>query len=74
MFGCFIGELPPYFISRAARLSGQSDSEFQQEVDDARGKTDPFSRMKIWTIDFTKRHGFLGIFLLAAWPNAAFDM
>merc|ERR1712176_1250989 len=30
--------------------------------------------MKIWTIDFTEKHGFLGVFLLASWPNAAFDM
>jgi hypothetical protein len=30
--------------------------------------------MKIWTIDFTRRNGFVGVFLLASWPNAAFDM
>ena len=28
----------------------------------------------MWTITFTENHGFLGIFLLASWPNAAFDM
>ena len=28
----------------------------------------------MWTIAFTERHGFLGILLLASWPNAAFDM
>lgn len=28
----------------------------------------------MWTIAFTERNGFLGIYLLASWPNAAFDM
>ena len=28
----------------------------------------------MWTIDFTERLGFLGVLLLASWPNAAFDM
>jgi len=37
-------------------------------------KSDLISRVKVWTIDFTRRNGFLGIFLLASWPNAAFDM
>jgi len=66
--------LPPYLISKAARLAGSKDSEFEAELEDARKSTDVFSRMKIWTIDFTEKHGFLGVFLLASWPNAAFDM
>lgn len=73
-FGTAVGELPPYMVSRAARLAGNSESEFQAELDDAKSKTDVFSRMKIWTINFTQKHGFLGVFLLASWPNAAFDM
>ena len=28
----------------------------------------------MWTISFTENYGFVGIFLLASWPNAAFDM
>jgi len=71
--GTAFGELPPYLVSRAARLSG-STSEFEAELKDSEGKTDLFSRMKMWTVKFTERHGFVGIFLLAAWPNAAFDM
>ena len=30
--------------------------------------------MKAWMIDFLQRHGFLGVFLMAAWPNALFDL
>lgn len=30
--------------------------------------------MKAWMLTFIERHGFWGILLLAAWPNAAFDL
>lgn len=73
-FGTAIGELPPYAVSKTARLAGGTDSEFEAELKEAKEKKDLFSRMKIWTIDFTEKHGFLGVFMLASWPNAAFDM
>mmetsp|Transcript_32511 Transcript_32511/g.74283 ORF Transcript_32511/g.74283 Transcript_32511/m.74283 type:complete len:497 (+) Transcript_32511:71-1561(+) len=73
-FGTAIGELPPYLISKAARSTGRTDSEFEAELQEARSKTDAFSRMKVWTIGFTEKHGFLGVLALASWPNAAFDM
>lgn len=72
--GTAMGELPPYLVSKAARLAGSKDTEFESELEEARGRTDVLSRMKIWTIDFTEKHGFIGVFLLASWPNAAFDM
>ena len=28
----------------------------------------------MYTIEFTEKHGFFGVYLLASWPNAAFDM
>ena len=73
-FGTAIGELPPYLVSKAARLSGTTDEDFAKEMEDAKTKTDLFNRMKLWTVNFTEKHGFWGIFLLASWPNAAFDM
>lgn len=73
-FGTAVGELPPYLVSKAARQSGSTDEEFAKEMEDAKSKTDVFNRMKLWTVNFTEQHGFLGIFLLASWPNAAFDM
>lgn len=72
--GTAIGELPPYFITRAARRAGKADEAFETELADARANSDLVSRLKVWTIDFTERTGFLGIFFLASWPNAAFDM
>eukprot|EP00913_Durusdinium_trenchii_P016299 g15318.t1 len=73
-FGTAIGELPPYLVSKAARMSGSTDEDFAKEMEEAKSKTDVFNRMKLWTVNFTEKHGFLGIFLLASWPNAAFDM
>merc|ERR1712241_1588636 len=72
--GTAVGELPPYLVSKAARQGGKKDSEYEAEMEEARKSSDAFSRMKIWTIDFTQKHGFVGVFLLASWPNAAFDM
>lgn len=70
----FAGELPPYFITRAARRAGKRASDFETELTEARQGTDMISRLKMWTIDFTEKHGFVGILALASWPNAAFDM
>ena len=68
------GELPPYFITRAAKRAGKRASDFENELAEARAGTDLVSKLKVWTIDFTDKHGFVGILALASWPNAAFDM
>lgn len=44
------------------------------ELEEAKAKTDLVSQLKVWTITFTENNGFLGVYLLASWPNAAFDM
>jgi len=72
--GTAIGELPPYFITRTAKRAGRTDEQFESELEEAKAKTDIVSKLKVWTISFTDRHGFFGILLLASWPNAAFDM
>ena len=55
-FGTAIGELPPYFISRQARRSkGAKDEEFEKELADSAQATDPFSKMKMWTVNFTEK-------------------
>ena len=72
--GTAIGELPPYFITRAAKRAGKRSAEFDDELAEAKEKTDVVSRLKVMTIEFTEKNGFMGILLLASWPNAAFDM
>jgi hypothetical protein len=72
--GTAFGELPPYLVTKAARLAGQQDDEYEEEKNAAESSNDAFSKMKKWTIGVTEKYGFLGVFLLASWPNAAFDM
>jgi len=72
--GTAIGELPPYFITRAAKRAGKRAADLEDELAEARQKTDVISKLKVMTIDFTEKYGFGGILLLASWPNAAFDM
>ena len=67
-------QLPPFFITRAARRAGKRATDFEEELTEARQNSDIVSVLKVWTIEFTERHGFAGILLLASWPNAAFDM
>jgi len=72
--GTALGELPPYFVTRAAKRAGKRAGDFEEELEEAKGKTDVVSKLKVMTIDFTEKHGFFGVYLLASWPNAAFDM
>lgn len=78
--GTAIGEIPPYALSRAA-------AEANEEVDDDAelrelGRRDPnaiqkfdlVTRSKMWMIGLLRRRGFLGVFLLSAVPNMAFDL
>lgn len=67
--GTAMGEIPPYALSYAAAKEGKKTDELDEV-----SKFDVLNRMKDWTLDKIKRHGFWAIFLLAAWPNMAFDL
>ena len=71
--GTAIGEVPPYFIAFMAKSAGENNPDME-DIDDIRSKTDPISKMQVWMLDFMEWGGFWGIVLMAAWPNAAFDM
>ena len=45
--GTALGELPPYFVTRAAKRAGKRAGEFDEELADAQGKTDLISKMKV---------------------------
>jgi membrane protein YqaA with SNARE-associated domain len=71
--GTAMGEVPPYLMSRAAMLAGGAlEDEVKEEL--KIDSSNPFGKMKQWMIDFVERYGFLGVFLMSAWPNAAFDL
>lgn len=76
--GTALGELPPYFISRAARLSGNK-IEAMEELDATSSKEDGFisaylKRIKRWLLTHSQHLNFFTIFLLASVPNPLFDL
>ncbi|XP_026314230.1 vacuole membrane protein 1-like [Hyposmocoma kahamanoa] len=66
--GTALGELPPYFMARAARLSGGSVSELQASDDSRTG------RAKIMVQKLVQKVGFAGILACASVPNPLFDL
>lgn len=75
--GTAIGELPPYFVARAARLSevapdDEDLNEFHASLQDT--STSILSRMKRGVHMLVHRMGFLGIMLCASIPNPLFDL
>jgi len=78
--GTAIGELPPYFMARAARLSGSEPSEDEEEFLELQEKLkNPeqmtfFERMKYKVQQLVEKVGFFGILACASIPNPLFDL
>ena len=75
--GTAIGEIPPFWISRAARRAalhaGEDLGELPEELE-ATSKYNWVNKGKEFMIKFLQSHGFLGVLLMASWPNIAFDL
>jgi len=76
--GTAIGELPPYFMAKAARLSGDEDvdNEDLEELEDliSTEETSIFIRLKKAVPQIVERVGFFGILAFASIPNPLFDL
>ncbi|CAF3585801.1 unnamed protein product [Adineta steineri] len=83
--GTAFGELPPYFMARAARLGtadGDEDDEelidFEQMLINVESHNSKnlslFERIRYLIYRLIKRIGFLGILLCASIPNPLFDL
>ncbi|XP_071754433.1 vacuole membrane protein 1-like isoform X2 [Centroberyx gerrardi] len=77
--GTAIGELPPYFMARAARLSGadpgdEDYQEFEEMLDQAQSAQDFATRAKLAVQKLIQRVGFFGILACASIPNPLFDL
>ncbi|XP_073521672.1 vacuole membrane protein 1 isoform X2 [Phyllobates terribilis] len=77
--GTAIGELPPYFMARAARLSGaepddEEYEEFEEMLEHAQTAQDFASRAKLAVQNLVQKVGFLGILACASIPNPLFDL
>ncbi|KAJ2402499.1 hypothetical protein GGI10_005879, partial [Coemansia sp. RSA 2530] len=74
--GTAIGELPPYFIARAASAAGQGDIEYQRLRRKAAGggSLSVKDRALLSIYHLLRRFGFAGILVFAAIPNPLFDL
>ena len=45
--GTAIGELPPYFITRAAKRAGTKATDYEAELEEAANATDIVSKLKV---------------------------
>ena len=76
---CFkIGEIPPYWISRATQLaaieSGTSDPDAIPEELETTSAYKIVNSGKLWMINLLRTQGFYGVLLMASFPNIAFDL
>uniref|UniRef100_A0A667YPB5 Vacuole membrane protein 1 n=1 Tax=Myripristis murdjan TaxID=586833 RepID=A0A667YPB5_9TELE len=77
--GTAIGELPPYFMARAARLSGadpddEDYEEFEEMLEQAETAQDFVTRAKLGVQNMVQKVGFFGILACASIPNPLFDL
>ncbi len=76
--GTAIGEIPPYWMTRAARLAaiqaGEDDSNEVPEELEAKSTYTWINKGKAWMISFLNTHGFYGVLIMASYPNIAFDL
>ncbi|KAJ1291520.1 hypothetical protein BS78_02G321500 [Paspalum vaginatum] len=74
--GTALGELPPYFLSRAASMSGRTINELE-DLDASTPEGFPSSILhhaKRWLMSHSQHLSFTIIFLLASVPNPLFDL
>ncbi|KAB0791277.1 hypothetical protein PPYR_03077 [Photinus pyralis] len=80
--GTALGELPPYFMAKAARLSGfdpDDDDELRefeelQRKENSKEQLTLIERGKLTVEHIVQRVGFLGILACASIPNPLFDL
>ncbi|XP_076106824.1 vacuole membrane protein 1-like isoform X3 [Mytilus galloprovincialis] len=80
--GTALGELPPYFMARAARLSGADldDDEFEEIEELIHEKKEHpeelgfMEKSKLAVHNLVQKFGFFGILACASIPNPLFDL
>lgn len=75
--GTAIGELPPYFVSRAASLAGKKQEEIEELAQETQKSTNELpliERAKVWLYKNLKNHAFIVVTLFASIPNPLFDL
>lgn len=71
-FGTAIGELPPYFVARAAALANKKSEEIDEVLKHKDENT--FERLKYLIYVNLMKYGFITVLLCASIPNPLFDL
>ncbi|CAK64980.1 unnamed protein product (macronuclear) [Paramecium tetraurelia] len=71
--GTAIGELPPYFVARAAALANKKLEELE-EVLEKKDENTFMHRMKLLIYNKLQKNAFLTVMLCASIPNPLFDL
>ncbi|XP_024029020.1 vacuole membrane protein KMS1 [Morus notabilis] len=76
--GTAIGELPPYFLSRAASISGNR-VDAMEDLDDSSNEDNGFwathmRNIRRWLLSHSQHLNFITILILASIPNPLFDL
>ncbi|KAJ1921368.1 hypothetical protein H4219_000685 [Mycoemilia scoparia] len=72
--GTAIGELPPYFMAKAASTSGQKIPQIEELKERGQLGTSIKDKILANLNTLLEKYGFLGIFLFASIPNPLFDL
>jgi len=73
-----MGELPPYFVARAASAAGGMDEELEDILDEDgkedKDKVESGCCNKKRLASFLRNHAFMTVLLMASIPNPLFDL
>ena len=75
--GTALGELPPYFVARAAAIAGRSEEDIDHIEairDTPSSKRTLWERVQLAMFELMHRFGFFGILAAASIPNPLFDL
>ncbi|XP_047317492.1 vacuole membrane protein KMS1 [Impatiens glandulifera] len=76
--GTALGELPPYFISKAAQISGSKIEAMEEFESSSTGDDGAIAscliKMKRWLLSHSQYLNFFTILVLASIPNPLFDL
>ena len=70
--GTAIGELPPYYVARAASLAGRKSEELDEIIDESKLTKEEYSRLpiierlKMLIYKTLQKHAFVAILVLAS--------
>jgi vacuole membrane protein 1 len=72
--GTAIGELPPYFVARAASQAGNTAEELEELLEGDKESQSRMDKIKLTALSFLKKHAFITVMFAASIPNPLFDL